>query len=84
MRLQPTSPRNAAIMIIGEAPGAEEEQQGVPFVGSSGHELTQMLSLAGIERSSCFITNVLMERPANNDITLFIDKRCCIGLVFHF
>lgn len=74
MRVIPTGPRNAAIMIIGEAPGAEEEQRGEPFVGSSGHELTQMLSLAGIERSSCFITNVFLERPAGNDITLFVDK----------
>jgi DNA polymerase I-like protein with 3'-5' exonuclease and polymerase domains/uracil-DNA glycosylase len=49
-------------MIIGEAPGFDEERVGIPFVGSSGRELDKMLEEAGVLRSSCFATNVLTER----------------------
>jgi len=53
-------------MIIGEAPGAEEEQQGVPFVGRSGELLNKALEAVGVERSDFFITNVYKLRPPNN------------------
>jgi hypothetical protein len=59
-------------MIVGEAPGADEEMRGEPFVGASGHELSKMLHEAGINRSECFITNVARERPFGNDIGNFI------------
>lgn len=62
-------------MIVGEAPGEVEEQQGVPFVGSSGTELTRMLLEAGIHRAQCFLTNVVRQRPLNNDIGHFIAMR---------
>lgn len=68
----PTGPVPAKIMIIGEAPGAQEEQEGAPFVGSSGQELSRMLQDAGIIRSTCFITNVVRVRPPRNDIGHFI------------
>lgn len=58
-------------MIVGEAPGVEEERQGVPFVGASGKELTRMLHEAGFIRSECFITNVCRIRPPENDIDRF-------------
>ena len=64
-------PRNARVMIVGEAPGADEERLGRPFVGMSGRELERMLGEAGIARSECFITNVCRVRPPNNDITKF-------------
>ena len=72
---QPTGPAPAKIMIVGEAPGEVEEQQGVPFVGASGTELTRVLLEAGIHRAQCFLTNVVRERPRDNDIGNFIAMR---------
>jgi uracil-DNA glycosylase/DNA polymerase I-like protein with 3'-5' exonuclease and polymerase domains len=74
MICKPEGPIPAKIMLIGEAPGYDEERTGRPFQGVSGQELSRMLSEAGITRSECFITNVCRERPANNDINLFIPK----------
>jgi len=65
---QPVGPLSAKIMIVGEAPSETEERKGVPFCGASGEELTTMLGEAGINRSSCFITNVCRQRPPRNDI----------------
>lgn len=59
-------------MILGEAPGADEERQGVPFVGASGSELNRMLHEAGIMRSECFVTNVSKWRPENNWLGHFV------------
>lgn len=68
-------PIPARIMIVAEAPGAEEERAGKPFVGQSGQELTRMLHEAGIIRAECFITNVCRFRPPDNDIEAFIPTR---------
>src|SRR5580765_4737701 len=58
------------IAIVGEAWGAEEERQRLPFVGPSGWELNKMLREAGINRSECFLTNVFNLRPRpSNDIS---------------
>src|SRR5258708_9466850 len=70
--VKPDGPIPYNIMIVGEAPGAEEEARGVPFCGASGMELNKMLHEAGITRSECFVTNVARERPYNNDIGNFI------------
>lgn len=72
IQVRPDGPIPARVMVVGEAPGAEEEAQGIPFVGASGKELTRMLHEANIERSECFITNVARERPPGNDIYNFI------------
>ena len=56
----------AALMIIGEAPGAEEDRQGLPFVGASGHLLDLMLESVGLNRSDVYITNILPWRPPGN------------------
>jgi uracil-DNA glycosylase family 4 len=66
-------PKDASIMIIGEAPGADEEKFGRPFVGSSGRLLEILLNKAGILRQQCYITNVVKERPHKNDISQFLD-----------
>lgn len=58
--------RSARWMVIGEAPGAEEDQQGEPFVGRAGQLLTAMLKACGLERENVFIANVLKCRPPNN------------------
>jgi uracil-DNA glycosylase family 4 len=53
-------------MIIGEAPGAEEDRRGEPFVGRAGKLLDEMLRSVGLDRSSVFIANILKCRPPNN------------------
>ena len=53
-------------MIIGEAPGAEEDRRGEPFVGRAGKLLDEMLRAVGLDRSSVFIANTLKCRPPNN------------------
>ena len=57
---------NAQIMFIGEAPGADEDRVGLPFVGRSGRLLEKMLSAIGLNRDDVFITNVIMWRPPGN------------------
>jgi uracil-DNA glycosylase len=57
---------NADLMFVGEAPGAAEDQQGLPFVGRAGQLLNQMLEGIGIQRSDVFITNVICCRPPGN------------------
>lgn len=59
---------SAKLMIVGEAPGASEEDQGVPFVGPSGQIVDEMLDGANIKRSECWITNVIKYRPPQNDL----------------
>ncbi|MCX6970053.1 MAG: uracil-DNA glycosylase [Verrucomicrobia bacterium] len=54
---------NAELMFVGEAPGADEDEQGEPFVGRAGQLLTKMIQAMGFERSDIFIANVLKCRP---------------------
>ena len=57
---------NAQLMFIGEAPGAEEDRQGLPFVGRAGQLLTQLLGEIGLARDDVFIANILKSRPPGN------------------
>ncbi|MFZ1361290.1 MAG: uracil-DNA glycosylase [Candidatus Saccharimonadales bacterium] len=57
---------DADIVLIGEAPGKAEDEQGLPFVGASGRFLNEMLAAAGMERSDVYITNIVKYRPPNN------------------
>lgn len=57
---------DADVMFVGEAPGASEDRQGVPFVGRAGKLLDQLLEEIGLRRDDVFITNVLMCRPPDN------------------
>lgn len=59
-------PADAQIMIIGEAPGQEEDRTGLPFVGRSGKLLTELLESVGIHRKDIFITNTVKCRPEHN------------------
>jgi DNA polymerase len=61
-----TGDMRARLMVIGEAPGAEEDRQGEPFVGRAGQLLNSMLRAAGFERGEVYIANVLKCRPPNN------------------
>ena len=56
----------ADVVLLGEAPGAREDEQGRPFVGRSGELLDELLAAAGLDRSDVYITNVFKARPPNN------------------
>jgi DNA polymerase len=57
---------NADLMIIGEAPGAEEDKQGKPFVGKAGQLLNKILDAINFKREDVYIANILKHRPPNN------------------
>ena len=57
---------NARVLIVGEAPGKNEDEQGEPFVGAAGKKLDALLALAGLERNQVYIANVLKCRPPSN------------------
>lgn len=57
---------NADLMLIGEAPGAEEDKQGEPFVGKAGQLLNKILSAINFNRNDVYIANILKHRPPNN------------------
>lgn len=59
-------PTDAEIMLIGEAPGARENEQGRPFVGASGRFLEQLLKQASLTRADVWITNIVKCRPPGN------------------
>ncbi|SJM33089.1 uracil-DNA glycosylase family protein [Mesorhizobium delmotii] len=57
---------NAAVMLVGEAPGRDEDLEGLPFVGRSGRLLDRMLAAIGLDRTSAYIANVIPWRPPGN------------------
>ncbi len=57
---------HAKIVIIGEAPGATEDEKGIPFIGRSGQLLTELLTSIGLSRDDIFITNTILCRPPEN------------------
>ncbi len=66
---------NADIVFIGEAPGKNEDEQGIPFVGAAGKFLNEMLAAANLERSDVYITNIVKYRPPNNRDPLPEEKK---------
>lgn len=61
-----TGNKNARIMFIGEGPGADEDMQGVPFVGKAGQLMDKAFRGIGIKREEVYITNIVKCRPPNN------------------
>src|SRR5689334_7792474 len=57
---------NSGIVFVGEAPGEEEEKQGVPFVGRSGKLLDKWINYLGLNRKDIYITNIVKVRPPDN------------------
>jgi uracil-DNA glycosylase family 4 len=57
---------DADIVFIGEAPGKNEDEQGIPFVGAAGKFLNEMLAAANMKREDVYITNIVKYRPPNN------------------
>lgn len=69
---------NAEIMIIGEAPGEEEDKQGRPFVGKAGKVLNKMIEEIGLKREEIYITNVVKCRPPENREPMEDEASICI------
>lgn len=66
---------DADIVFIGEAPGKNEDEQGLPFVGAAGKFLNEMLAEAGMSRDDVYITNIVKYRPPNNRDPLPEEKK---------
>lgn len=69
----------ADLLVIGEAPGQEEDRRGEPFVGRAGQLLDRMLAAIGLDRQTVYITNVLKCRPPNNRDPRPEEVRACAG-----
>ncbi|HEU4653089.1 MAG TPA: uracil-DNA glycosylase [Steroidobacteraceae bacterium] len=74
--------RQAQWMIIGEAPGAEEDKQGEPFVGRAGQLLNAMLKSIGLAREQVFIANILKSRPPHNRDPKPDEVAACIPFLY--
>jgi uracil-DNA glycosylase len=73
---------NAELMFVGEAPGAEEDRQGLPFVGRAGQLLNQLLEEIGLSREEVFIANVLKSRPPGNRDPQPLEIEACQPFLF--
>jgi uracil-DNA glycosylase len=73
---------DADLMFVGEAPGAEEDRQGLPFVGRAGQLLNQMLEEIGLVRDDVFIANVLKSRPPGNRDPQPLEIEACKPYLF--
>ncbi|HEU4736916.1 MAG TPA: uracil-DNA glycosylase [Solirubrobacterales bacterium] len=73
---------DADLMFVGEAPGAEEDRQGLPFVGRAGQLLNQMLEEIGLSREAVFIANVLKSRPPGNRDPQPLEIEACRPYLF--
>ncbi len=71
----------AAVMFIGEGPGADEDVQGIPFVGRAGRLLTKMINTLGIEREDVYITNIVKCRPPENRNPTPAEISCCLPIL---
>ncbi len=67
----------ARIMFVGEAPGADEDRLGRPFVGRAGQKLDQMILAMGLQREDVYIANVLKVRPPNNATPTLEEAQAC-------
>src|SRR4029453_2991257 len=73
---------SARVMLIGEAPGRDEDQRGQPFVGAAGRFLDQMLTGSGVNRDDLFITNTVKCRPENTRPPRKREDDTCTSLLF--
>ena len=71
--------REAEVLFIGEGPGANEDAEGVPFVGAAGKLLDDMLEMIGLKREAVYIANIVKCRPPQNRDPLNVEKDACIG-----
>jgi uracil-DNA glycosylase len=72
---------DAAVMFIGEAPGADEDREGRPFVGVSGRLLDRMMASIGLDRETAYITNILPWRPPGNREPTPAEVAACLPFI---
>lgn len=77
-----SGPLDADLMLIGEAPGEEENKMGIPFIGSAGRLLNNHLKKVGIKREDVYITNVVKCRPPGNRNPTHEETQSCIGHLY--
>ena len=70
-------PHNTRLVLIGEAPGADEDASGIPFVGRAGQHLDKIITAAGFKREELFICNILKCRPPENRDPALSEMICC-------
>lgn len=73
--------RNADVMFVGEGPGEQEDLRGEPFVGPAGQLLDDMLSIIDLNRSNCYIANIVKCRPPGNRDPQEAEQEACIGFL---
>ena len=71
--------QDAEILLIGEGPGQNEDEQGLPFVGRAGKLLDDMLEIIGLDRTRVYIANIVKCRPPQNRDPLTVEQEACIG-----
>ena len=71
--------QTADVLFIGEGPGEQEDLQGEPFVGAAGKLLDDMLSIIDLDRTNCYIANIVKCRPPHNRDPLETEQDACIG-----
>lgn len=70
--------KNANVMLIGEGPGADEDTQGIPFVGKAGQLMNKAFEGLGIDRSKLYIANIVKCRPPNNRVPEDDEANACL------
>lgn len=70
---------DADVMFIGEGPGKQEDEQGIPFVGAAGQFLSRILEIIDLDRSRYYIANIVKCRPPENRDPLGVEQDACIG-----
>ena len=71
--------RDADLMFVGEGPGEQEDLKGEPFVGAAGQLLDDMLSIIDVDRTKCYIANIVKCRPPRNRDPQQTEQDACIG-----
>ena len=73
---------NARLMFVGEGPGADEDAQGLPFVGRAGQLLNNMISAMGLRRDQVYIANIVKCRPPQNRVPEPVEANTCVPFLF--
>ena len=77
-----TGNKEADLMFIGEGPGQEEDETGIPFVGRSGRLLNKILEAVEIKREDVYIANIVKCRPPGNRNPMEEEKEACLPFLF--
>ena len=72
---------DAKVMFVGEAPGADEDREGLPFVGRSGRLLDRMMAAIGLDRQSAYIANIIPWRPPGNRTPTPLESQTCLPFI---